>query len=142
MEAEAASAAMTGPTPCTEALVETCRSAQFQGILLWPKSLQRDLRSTLPRDPKPCVYQKVATTAESAIYVHIQERLTTVEVENDRYKAEKRQDRERVLELEEQINLLKEQQDRKLKQGLRELKKQMNYALNQSIMQQPGREDE
>jgi hypothetical protein len=75
-------------------------------------------------------------------HVHIQERLTTVEVENDRYKAEKRQDRERVLELEEQINLLKEQQDRKLKQGLRELKKQMNYALNQSIMQQPGREDE
>jgi hypothetical protein len=75
-------------------------------------------------------------------HVHIQERLTTLEVENDRYKAEKRQDRERVLELEEQINLLKEQQDRKLKQGLRELKKQMNYALNQSIMQQPGREDE
>lgn len=51
--------------------------------------------------------------------------------------------RERVLELEEQISLLKEQQDRQLKQGLRELKKQMNYSINQSIMmQRQGRGDD
>ena len=76
-------------------------------------------------------------------HVHIQERLLTLEAENYRYQAEKRQDRERVLELEEQISLLKEQQDRKLEQGLRELKRQMNYSINQSIMmQRQGRGDE
>jgi hypothetical protein len=50
--------------------------------------------------------------------------------------AEKRQDRARVLELEEYIGLLKEQQDRKLKLEIRELKRHMNYAINQTILQQ------
>lgn len=62
-----------------------------------------------------------------------EDRLRALEADNYRYQAEKRQDRDRVLELEEQISLLKEQQDRKLKQEIRELRAAMNHAINQTI---------
>jgi hypothetical protein len=65
------------------------------------------------------------STAVSATgYVQVEERLRILE-------AEKREDRERVLQLEAQIDLIKKQQDLKL----HELKKQMNYAINQTLMQ-------
>lgn len=66
-------------------------------------------------------------------HARIEERLRALEADNYRYQAEKRQDRDRVLELELQISLLKEQQERKLKQEIRELRKMMNHAINQTI---------
>jgi hypothetical protein len=71
-------------------------------------------------------------TTNVANHSQIQERIRVLE-------AEKRQDRARVLELEEYIGLLKEQQDRKLKLEIRELKRHMNYAINQTIV---GRAEE
>lgn len=66
-------------------------------------------------------------------HAQIEERLRALEADNYRYQAEQRRDRNRVLELEEQISLLKEQQDRKLRQEIYELKKTMNHAINQTI---------
>jgi hypothetical protein len=72
----------------------------------------------------PQADQVPPTVANTMGYVQIEERLHALE-------AEKRQDRERVVELEAQLDLIKKQQDVKI----RELKKQMNHAINQTLMQ-------
>lgn len=63
----------------------------------------------------------------------IQERLRALEAENQ---SEKRRNQERVCKLEEQISSPREQQDQKLKGEVRELRKKMNYAINELMMQQ------
>ncbi|KAH0150527.1 hypothetical protein KCU67_g10624, partial [Aureobasidium melanogenum] len=75
-----------------------------------------------------------STVTGAADYTQIQERLRVLETENQ---SEKRQNRERVRKLEEQISTLREQQDHKLDEKIRELRKNMNYGFNQLMMQQP-----
>jgi hypothetical protein len=58
----------------------------------------------------------------------IQERIRVLEVG-------KHQDRARLQELGEYVELLKEQQDCKLKLEIRELKRYMNYVIHQTVMQ-------
>ncbi|KAG9685993.1 hypothetical protein KCU95_g11990, partial [Aureobasidium melanogenum] len=74
------------------------------------------------------------TVTGAANYTQIQERLRVLETE---IQSEKRQNRERVRKLEEQISTLREQQDHKLNEKIRELRKNMNYGFNQLMMQQP-----
>lgn len=75
--------------------------------------------------------------ASATNYIQMQERLRSLEAENYQCQSEKREDRERVLKLEQQISVLREEQDRKLEDKIRELRRGMNYAINQFMMQQP-----
>ncbi|KAK6007871.1 hypothetical protein QM012_004685 [Aureobasidium pullulans] len=76
-----------------------------------------------------------STITGAADYAQIQERLRALEAENYQHKADKRQDREQILKLEEQISVLREQ-DRKLEEKLRVLRNRMNYAVNQLMLHQ------
>ncbi|KAG9593622.1 hypothetical protein KCU77_g1326, partial [Aureobasidium melanogenum] len=75
-----------------------------------------------------------STVTGTANYNQIQERLRVLETENQ---SEKRQNQDRVRRLEEQISVLREEQDHKLNEKIRGLRKNMNYGFNQLMMQQP-----
>ncbi|KAG9643745.1 hypothetical protein KCU64_g11629, partial [Aureobasidium melanogenum] len=75
-----------------------------------------------------------STVTGVADYTQIQERLRVLETENQ---SEKRRNQDRVRRLEEQISVLREEQDHKLNEKIRELRKNMNYGFNQLMMQQP-----
>ena len=94
------------------------------------------------RTEAPSHSNNVSTTTTAPNHVQIQERLRALEAENFRFQTEKRHDRERVLELEQQISQLKEHQDRRLKQEIREVRKTLNHAINQTFMPQISREAE
>lgn len=104
--------------------------------LFCPTSEPPELDEARPVEVEPRM-DDLSTITGAADYAQIQERLRALEAENYQCQTEKRQDRERVLKLEEQISVLREEQDRKLEEKIRELRRQMNYAINQIMMQQP-----
>jgi len=63
----------------------------------------------------------------------IEERLCALEAENNRYRAEQGLGRDRIAQLEEQISLLGQQQDHKLKQAILDIREMVNHAINQMI---------
>ncbi|KAH0294135.1 hypothetical protein M436DRAFT_81844 [Aureobasidium namibiae CBS 147.97] len=63
----------------------------------------------------------------------IEECLCALEAENNRYRAEQGLGRDRIVQLEEQISLLGQQQDHKLKQAILDIREMVNHAINQMI---------
>jgi hypothetical protein len=106
-----------GPKAMREGLSKSGRSG-------YPGSGRNLHHTTTPGADQGHPVEAPSTTASATCYVQVEERLRVLE-------AEKRQDRERVLQLEAQIDLIKRQQDLKI----HELKKQMNYAINLTLMQ-------
>ncbi|KAH0366243.1 hypothetical protein KCU65_g5525, partial [Aureobasidium melanogenum] len=78
----------------------------------------------------------LSTITSAADYAQIQERLRALEAENYQHQAEKRQDRVQILKLQEQIFVLREQQNHKLEERIREVNQRVNYAVNQLMIHQ------
>lgn len=78
-----------------------------------------------------------STVTGAADFAQIQERLRVLEAQNYQHQAERRQDQEQILKLQEQISVLAGQQERKLEERIREVNQRVNYAVNQLMLHQP-----
>ncbi|KAH0303420.1 hypothetical protein KCU74_g17889, partial [Aureobasidium melanogenum] len=78
----------------------------------------------------------LSTITGAADYAQIQERLRVLEAQNYQHQAERRQDQEQILKLQEQIAVLAGQQERKLEERIREVNQRVNYAVNQLMLHQ------